>query len=222
MRVANLKIEADQYVTKGQNMFEGDGIDRIEVVAQFAMSSLRNLFIGRPDQIQTVESLNRNLSQLTGFKPLIQMDLGNHTAEWEAEFIRFSDSVDAETRTMGIVVAVDNPISKIKPGYRPPLSKGMFVEVVLRGHIQRQRVVVPRTAIRGGKIYLLDAENRLRIKKASILFNQGELSVVLDTSLAGKQIVVSDVVPVVDGMLLQPQVDEATQKMLKEATGDGA
>jgi RND family efflux transporter MFP subunit len=222
MRVANLSIEADQYVTKGQNMFEGDGVDRVEVVAQFAMSSLRNLFIGRPDQVQTVGSLNRNMSQITGFNPLIQLDLGNYIAEWDAEFIRFSDKVDAETRTIGIVVAVDNPISKIKPGYRPPLSKGMFVQVVLRGHTQPQRVVIPRTAVRGGKIYLLDAENRLRIHNVDILFNQGDLSVVKDDQLAGKQIVISDVVPVVDGMLLQPQVDAGAEKKLKAAAGDGS
>ncbi len=222
MRVANLKIEADQYVTKGQNMFEGDGVDRIEVVAQFAMSSLRNLFIGRPDRVETVESINRNLSQLTGFKPVIQLDLGNHIAEWDAEFVRFSDNVDAETRTMGIVVAVDNPISKMKPGYRPPLSKGMFVEVVLKGHTQKQRVVVPRTAVRGGKILLLDSEKRLRIQNANILFNQGDLSVVNDDQLAGKQIIISDVVPVVDGMLLQPQMDAGAEERLKKAAGDGS
>lgn len=222
MRVAKLSIEADQYVTKGQNMFEGDGINRIEVVGQFAMSSLRNLFIGRPDRMQTLESINQNMSQITGFKPVIKLDLGNHIAEWEAEFVRFSDSVDAETRTMGIVVAVDNPISKMKPGYRPPLSKGMFVQVLLRGHTQPQRVVVPRTAVRGGKIYLLDGENRLHIQDAKVLFNQGYLSVLNDEQLAGRQIVVSDVVPVVNGMLLRPQVDATVEKKLIEAAGDGS
>ncbi len=222
LRVANLSIEADQYVSKGQNLFEGDGIDRIEVVGQFAMSSLRNLFIGRPDQALNVESLNRNLTQITGFKPVIQLDLGNHIAEWKAEFVRFSDNVDAETRTMGIVVAVDNPISKIKPGYRPPLSKGMFVQVLLRGHTQPQRVVVPRSAVRGGKIYLLDENQRLRIHPVEILFNQGELSVMKENQLAGKQIVISDVVPVVEGMLLQPQPDSSAEQKLIDAAGDGS
>jgi len=222
MRVAKLSVEADQYVTKGESMFEGDGIDRVEVVGQFAMSSLRNLFIGRPDQTRTLESLSQNLSQITGFKPVIKLDLGNHIAEWEAEFVRFSDNVDAETRTMGIVVAVDNPLSKIKPGYRPPLSKGMFVQVLLRGHTQPQRVVVPRTAVRGGKIYLLDADKRLQVRDAQVLFNQGDLSVVKDEQLAGKQIVVSDLVPVVTGMLLQPQLDTALEQQLIKAAGDGS
>ncbi len=220
LRVANLAIESDQFVSTGQTLFEGDGIDRIEVVAQFAMSSLRNLFIGRPDQTLSIETLNKNISRLTGFKPLIRLDLGNHIAEWEAEFVRFTDSVDAETRTMGIVVAVDDPISKIKPGYRPPLSKGMFVQVQLRGHTQPQRVVVPRNTVRGGKVYLLDSENRLRIKEVDILFNQGELSVISDPQLAGKQIVVSDVVPVVEGMLLQPVSDDKTVQRLIQGAGD--
>lgn len=217
MRVANLKIETDQYVTKGQTLFEGDGIDQVEVVAQFAMSSMRNLFIGRPAQVGSIETLNKNLGQITGFTPLIQLDLGNHTAEWQAKFVRFSDKVDAETRTIGIVVAVDNPMSKIKPGYRPPLSKGMFVEVVMRGHTQKQRVVVPRTAVRGNKIYLLDKNNRLHIRSADILFSQGELSVIEDDELVGKRMVISDLMPVVEGMLLQPTTDVAAEKRLHAA-----
>jgi RND family efflux transporter MFP subunit len=222
LRVAKLSIEADQYVSKGQSLFEGDGVDRIEVVGQFAISALRNLFIGRPDQVRTLESLNRDLSEITGFKPVIKMDMGNHTAEWDAEFIRFSDNVDAETRTMGIVVAVDKPLSKMKPGQRPPLSKGMFVQVLLSGHTQPQRVVVPRTAVRGGKIYLLDKDSRLRIQDASVLFNQGDLSVLDTGELAGRQIVVSDVVPAVEGMLLQPQVDSDLENRLIKTAGDGS
>ena len=98
----------------------------------------------------------------------------------------------------------------------------MFVQVLLRGHTQPQRVVVPRSAVRGGKIYLLDENKRLRIHAVDILFNQGKLSVIKDSQLAGKQIVISDVVPVVEGMLLQPQKDSSAEKGLIDAAGDGS
>jgi RND family efflux transporter MFP subunit len=217
MRVANLKIEQAQYVSLGQNLFEGDAVDRVEVVAQVAMSSLRNLFIGRPDIIGNVAQLNENIAEFTGFRPLIRLDLGNHIAEWKAEFVRISDNVDQQTRTIGIVVAVDAPLGKVKPGYRPPLSKGMFVQVLLRGHTQPGRIVVPRAAIRDNKILLIDAENRLQTNSVKVLFNQGPLSVIEGGVREGDPIVVSDLVPAVDGMLLQQELDEALQSEISRA-----
>jgi len=66
--------------------------------------------------------------------------------------VRFDDEVDARTRTMGVVIAVDRPYDKVIPGYRPPLSKGMFVQVVLRGKPHRARLLVPRSAVRAGAV----------------------------------------------------------------------
>jgi RND family efflux transporter MFP subunit len=221
LRVANLQVERDQYVTKGQRLFEGDSVDRVEVVAQVSMSALRRLFIGHPDQAPDIEHLGEKLPEFVGLRPLIRLDLGNHTAEWEAEFLRFSDNVDPETRTMGVVVAVDKPFEKIKPGYRPPLSKGMFVQVVLRGKTQPDRVVVPRSAVRGGAIYIADADNRLRRRAVRVLFHQRRLSVISEGVRPGERVVVSDLVPAVGGMLLAPVVDEAlTEELLAGAGGE--
>jgi multidrug efflux pump subunit AcrA (membrane-fusion protein) len=104
-------------------------------------------------------------------------------------------------------VAVDRPFEKVKPGYRPPLSKGMFVQVTLRGQPQPGRVVVPRSAVRGGVVYLADADDRLRRRVVSVLFDQDWVSVIESGVKPGDRVVVSDLVPAVDGMLLQPQVD---------------
>jgi hypothetical protein len=146
--------------------------------------------------------------------------MGNHIAEWQAEFVRFSDIVDPETRTMGVVVAVDDPFDKIIPGYRPPLSKGMFARVVLSGKISMRRILVPRSAIRAGTVYVVDENSRLRRRAVKILFSQGNISVIEEGLSEGERIVVSDIVPAVDGMLLQVQVDEALSQALQSA-GDG-
>jgi hypothetical protein len=146
--------------------------------------------------------------------------MGNHIAEWQAEFVRFSDIVDPETRTMGVVVAVDDPFDKIIPGYRPPLSKGMFARVVLSGKISMRRIIVPRSAIRAGTVYVVDENSRLRRRAVKILFSQGNISVIEEGLSEGERIVVSDIVPAVDGMLLQVQVDEALSQALQSA-GDG-
>jgi multidrug efflux pump subunit AcrA (membrane-fusion protein) len=163
-----------------------------------------------------------NLSELIALTPQVRLDLGNHVAEWDAEFLRFSDSVDTETRTIGVVVAVDKPFDKIIPGYRPPLSKGMFVQVVLKGPPQSGRIVVPRSAIRGGTIYLADERNRLQSRPVEVLFNQGGFSVIKSGITAGEKVVLTDLIPAVPGMLLRPQVDEQVMLELSALAGDGS
>ena len=218
LRVANMGIEIDQYVSKGEMLLEGDEVDRVEVVARFPMSSLRRLFIGR--EKTDIDIMDGNLAEFVAFKPRVRLDMGTTIAEWEAEFVRFSDNVDPETRTMGVVVAVDKPFEKVIPGLRPPLSKGMFVQVLLQGKPQADRIVVPRSAIRNGVIYLADEQNRLRRQPVEILFSQGEISIIDQGVEAGQKIVVSDLVPAVTGMLLQTTPDQAmTEAVLNAARG---
>ena len=208
LRVADLAIEADQYVGVGQSLFEGDDVQRVEVEAQFALSTLRRLFIGRPDLKLDITRLGEQLPEVVGLDPLVRLDLGDHVAEWQAEFVRFSDDVDPQTRTMGVVVAVDRPFDKIKPGYRPPLSKGMFVQVVLRGKSQAPRLVIPRSAVRNGTVYVADADDRLRRRAVEVLFTQGAYSVIASGLAPGERVVVSDLIPAVSGMLLRPRIDD--------------
>jgi len=216
MRVASLGIEADQFVPVGKSLFEGDSINRVEVLAQVAMSSLRRLFIGRPNLKIDFNNLDREFAELISIDPVVQLDLGNHVAEWSAEFVRFSDIVDPETRTMGVVVAVNDPFDKVIPGYKPPLSKGMFVKVVLSSKRSMNRLVIPRTAVRAGTVFIADESNRLRRRTVYVLFSQDDISVIDEGIAEGERIVVSDIVPAVDGMLLETQLDEALNQRLRD------
>ena len=221
LRIAELAVEKDQYVSVGQTLFNGDAIERVEIVAQVAISSLRNLFAGSQQPVPAISDLQNQLQDFTGFRPLVRMDMGKEMAEWEASFIRFSDQVDPQTRTIGVVISVDDPFKKAIPGKRPPLSKGMFVQVVIRGHTQSDRMVLPRSAIRAGKVYVVGNEQRLQIRPVSILFNQGPLSVIVDGIESGDQIVVSDPIPAVEGMLLNPVPDQTLQAQILAAARGG-
>lgn len=220
LRVAGLAVEAAQYVGKGQNLFQGDAVDRVEVIAQVDMAALRNLFIGYRGEAPDFAQMTDQLPAMTGLQARVRLDMGHHIAEWEAEFVRFSDQVDSTTRALGVVVAVDHPLAKIRPGDRPPLSKGMLVQVVLRGRPQADRVIVPRNAIRAGRIYLVDAGQRLQVRDVALLYNLGDLSVIAAGVQAGEQLVVSDLAPAVSGMLLQPVPDDGALQALLTAAGD--
>jgi RND family efflux transporter MFP subunit len=219
LRITDLAVETDQYVGVGQVLFRGDAVDRVEIVAQFPISSLRNLLLGRGTSAPGIAELATRMKDFTGFRPLLSMDLGGLEAQWQAEFVRFSDQVDPQTRTVGVVVAVDAPLAKAIPGRRPPLSKGMFVQVLMRGHAQPERLVIPRVAIREGRTYVASAEQRLEIREVTSLFSQGPLSVIVDGIETGERVVVSDLVPAVPGMLLAPSADDVLRDALLEAAG---
>lgn len=215
MRVSGLSIEIDQFVSKGQSLFAGDSVDRVEVIAQVSLFDLKNLFIDQPDISDDLDLVKGNIAQISGFKPTIKMDIGNdQLAEWEAEFVRLSDSVDPQTRTMGIVVAVDGPMQKTIPGIRPPLSKGMFVQVAIAGHVQHNKMILPRSAIRNDKVYVVNQKNRLETRTVDRLYNQQQFAIIGSGLKSGDQVVVSDLIPAVDGMLLQATTDETLQQSL--------
>ncbi|MCG8486681.1 MAG: efflux RND transporter periplasmic adaptor subunit [Chromatiales bacterium] len=214
MRVADMGIEIDQFVSKGGLLLAGDEVDRVEVVARFPMSSLRRLFIGR--DVSEFEMLGGNLAEAVAFEPLLRLDLGTTIAEWQAEFVRFSDKVDPDTRTMGVVVAVDRPFEKVIPGQRPPLSKGMFVQVLLKGKTQADRIILPRSTIKNSVVYLADENNRLQRQPVEVLYNQGDISVIQKGIQPGQRVVISDLVPAVSGMLLQTVLDQQMEALLQK------
>jgi multidrug efflux pump subunit AcrA (membrane-fusion protein) len=97
----------------------------------------------------------------------------------------------------------------------------MYVEVELRGVPQKNRIVVPRSALHNGRVYTVGNDNRLKIKKVSIAYSQGNLSVLASGLKSGEQLVVSDLIPAIEGMLLTPVNDKTVQQSLaKAASGE--
>ncbi len=217
LRVAALAAQTGQFVNAGQVLLQGDSVGRVEVVAQVSLASLRTLVLDRESVSLTPGLVARSMPALAGFSPTIEMDLGGVTATWDARFVRISDAVDAQTRTVGVVVAVDDPFALAIPGQRPPLTRGMFVRVAIRGEPLADRVVVPRHAVRGGAVLLADENDRLRRRDVSVAFEQEGISVVESGLSGGERVVVTDVVPLVEGMRLKVTVDDELSAALRGA-----
>ena len=84
------------------------------------------------------------------------------------------------------------------------------------------RIVVPRAALHEGQVYTVGADNRLQIKPVKVDVVQGNLAVIAEGLSPGDQIVVSDISPAIDGMLLKTAADEKlTKELLAEASGKG-
>ena len=74
--------------------------------------------------------------------------------------------------------------------------------------------------MRAGTVFVVDENNRLRRREVKLLFSQGDISVIEEGLAEGERIVVSDLVPAVDGMLLQVQLDETMSRKLRTVGDD--
>jgi multidrug efflux system membrane fusion protein len=95
-----------------------------------------------------------------------------------------------------------------RPGERPPLLKGMFVEVEFRGREMKDRIVLPLTAIHEGRVYVADKDNRLEIRDVQTEFVQFDDAVISKGVNAGDRVVLSDIIPAIPGMLLDPITED--------------
>ncbi len=225
-RIADLAVEAEQFIQAGGKLVSADSLDVAEVEAQIPISQFRAMLHASVDGDMPVgidaESMSRILETI-GFEATVRLRAGDDTVEWPARFSRISDIVDPKTRTIGAIVAVDGAYAKAVPGERPPLSKGMFVEIEIRTRARLDNIVVPRSAIRDGRLYVVDGDGRLEIRDVTPGLVQGDLVVIAEGVTAGEQVVVSDLIPAISGMLLMPQVDDEVLAGLKaEAAGGPA
>jgi len=215
-RIAEVNIEVGQYVRVGDVMTIVNGIDKVEVTAQIPISRIRPLI--PVSDVATIEISDDLFEKILGFKAKVRLQEIN--VEWDARFVRMNDVVDPVTRTLGVIVEVNDPYKKVIPGVRPPLIKGMFVEVDIQGKAIANQIVIPRIALHEDKVYLLNNENRLEIRKVETGIVQSEFVSIASGLDAMDKIIVSDLIPAIDGMLLSGIEDEEVKnELISIATG---
>jgi len=220
VRIIEVKANLAQFVNKGQMLFSADGVATAEVEAQFAIGKLRPL-IGSAGKSPAV--LTKAIDKVPGalsLNAVVRLKTGTHNIEWAGRVDRVAGAIDPQTQSIGVVVVVDAPYQHAEPGKRPPLIRNTFVEVELRGQPRPRQVVIPTSALHEGRIYVLDEVNRLEIRRVNVQFSQDGYTVLAKGLKTGERIVVSDLVPAVEGMLLEPVEDKkAKKRLIEEATG---
>lgn len=222
LRIAEVNVERTQYAGKGEKLVVADSIDVSEVSAQIPIDRLITLTPVLETLPNGIETLENRLPDLLGLSAVVRLRSGDFKVEWKARFTRISDTIDPKTRTVGVIVAVDDPYGQAVAGIRPPLAKNMFVEVELRGRPRPGQIVVPRAALRGKGVLVLGKDNRLEKRAVGIGFLQSGFAVVTRGLKAGERIVVSDMSLAIEGMLLDPVADgDAARALVDDAEGRG-
>lgn len=224
-RLGDVDIETGQFVASGQTLFEGDGLAATEVVAQVAVEKAATLV--DPEQVDLGRMMavlashdTTTIREFFKIEATVRARAGDLESSWEARFVNSSSQVDPRTRSVGFLTVVDRPYEKLIAGERPPLVRGVFCEVELRGPRRSNQIVIPQLSIHGNEVCVLNEQSRMERRAVNVEFVQGSLAVLRSGLAAGETLVVSDPTPMIDGQLVDPVVDqELLDSIVLQAAG---
>ena len=211
IRISEVKVEEYQYINPGQILFSGDDIKFSEIILQVPMHSLRRLLSELPKGEGGMD-----VSLLDAYVQLV-----GESQKWDAKVIRIANGIDPATRTIQVVLSVEQPKDSLSFLENPPLPKGMYVEGVLKLVAKEKQLLVPQNAVHQGWLYLVDENNRLERREVEIDFQQNGMAVISSGIEEGEIIIIDDIVPAISGTLLDAKNNEQVEQSLKaKAMGD--
>jgi multidrug efflux pump subunit AcrA (membrane-fusion protein) len=222
-RIGTVSVDKGEFVAVGSKLFEAVDLKGVEITAQLSMDSMRKLVSHLQDAPAADERIihtGGRINDSLNLSAKVRLVNGMPMANWDARVLRISDSIDATRQTLGLVVGVDDPYEKIIPGKRPPLIKGMYTAVDIFAPAT-PAMVVPRKAVHQGRVYIANSENRLEIRPVEIHLIQGDLVVLSSGIEQGEKVIITDLIPVIEGMPLQViTASEYEDEMKKRAIGE--
>jgi len=222
-RLSDVNLEVGQVLQINQKLFEAHGTDQVDVEARFRPEQLRDLLPqDKRRQLQpglTMEALRK----LFDLSVTVRLNSGSWHASWPARFDRIRETADAQTRDIGVVAVIDNPFAQIIPGVRPLLIKGMFCAMELQAPMQDDVIVLPANALHNGQVLVVDDASRLRQRPVDVALLQGDMAVISKGLQENDLVVLSDLSPAIDGMLIDPVHDHEMETLLRrQAAGEEA
>lgn len=148
--LAEVDVDDGESVTAGQRVARIVSLKRIEVPLQLPASARNDLVINGDVVLHATNETN-----LT----------------WSAKIKRIAPGNDDQTRTVAVFVELEQPDAAVDFGKARNvglLVPGMFVEGVAISHRSEVRWVVPRRAIRSGRILVVNDEGEIESRNVSV------------------------------------------------------
>jgi len=209
-RIIDVSAELQQFVSAGTSLMLAHDVSKLEVEAKMPTSQLSRLIHSLKQDRDVLDNLNAvpdiAIANLTA---LITLRNSSSETHWQGKVTRILGEIDARLGTAGLVVEADFDFLEFIKRNDPndsPIISGMFVEVTVNGQAQPQ-LTVPLSALHNNHLYLVDEDNRLQLKTVDVLFIRDQIAAIKADGLkAGQQVVLSDLIPVANGLKLAPTV----------------
>ena len=218
-RVSQVNVDQNQFVAQGASLFDVSGLDKVIINAQFPMDQFRQIALSFDRQKIDFSKLTSDTKMSELFASLglsaKVFIAGSPYQGWQAKVERISDTIDPQSRTIGVVVSVSGSYKNIDPGVRPPLLEGNYMQVDLSGK-QQEYFVLPRFALHQQQIYRVNQASQLERITLKNVQLQGELALLREGLNENDQIITSDLFPAINGMLVEPVMDKKTQIKLNQ------
>ena len=216
-RISEVNAEVAQFSQFGQTLAKADGVASAEIEAQIPIEKFMALLKAATGDeafagidTKTLKNMNKEL----GIKITVSLNTGGRDIKWDARLARFSDTIDPKTRTIGVIAVVEGAYAQAVPGRRPPLAKGLFVEMEISARARGTQLIVPRQALNDSQLLVVGNNNRLEIRQVESGLVQGDFVVITSGLSKGEKIVVSDLSPAIKGMLLTLETDNAMANLI--------
>jgi multidrug efflux pump subunit AcrA (membrane-fusion protein) len=136
---------------------------------------------------------------------------GQHDT-WSGHVARVKAMMDEKTRTLPMVIEVDEPATDEQKKDFFRLRPGMFVTIKIKGTEIDQAFVVPRHVVYPGDVVYTVKDNYLKIKEVNILRSYKDLVIINEGLSEGELIVKTPLSSVKDGMSVRLKTDDGEQK----------
>ncbi|PCI62066.1 MAG: hypothetical protein COB37_07315 [Kordiimonadales bacterium] len=203
-RIAAVHVDEGEYINLGGKLFDAHSMDAVEISTRLSLANLQNLIAGMQElSVDQVLSTPDELISRLGLKAEVMLPDSIDRIPWPAAVVRLGETQDFETRTLAVVVRVEDPYGRLLTAKRPPLLRGMYVEVNLVGNFI-ESLVIPRHAVHSGIVYVVGEGDTLILRPVIVTY-QGDLAIVQSGLERGDKIILTDLVPAVSGMKIKPQ-----------------
>ena len=147
-----------------------------------------------------------------GEKTPVAVDiLFNNTGEeriWNGRVARVKAKMDEKTRTLPMVIEVDEMTTTGKQNSSFGLRPGMFVTIKIKGREVEEAFVLPRYVVYPGDVVYTVKDNHLKIKEVNILRSYKDSVIINDGLSEGDQIVKTPLSGAVDGMVVRLKTEK--------------
>ncbi len=209
--LGELSLELGQYVGSQEQLFELYDAHRVRIDAALPQDEVVRL-VDDSVRARIVRAIlnPEQRDELLGslFDVTVSTQVGGMERSWVGRVVGARESLDAETRALRLTVVVEQTPETLFDEAGPPLKRGTYCRIEVRAKPRAGVLVVPRSALRDGAVFVLDGDSRMTRAHVQVEFTQGELAVIREGLEAGARVVVSPPSPAIRGMLVDPILDE--------------
>ena len=187
-------IEVGQYVNVGQQLGSIYRSGKLDIAVRIPAKDFKWLPTG--------------VGQDTRVAADVSFENAGEYYTWSGYVARVMATMDERTRTLPMVIEVDEPAidEQAKNYFR--LRPGMFVTIKIKGKEIEQAFVVPRYVVYPGDVVYTVKDNHLKVKEVNILRRYKDSVVINEGLTEGELIVKTPLSSVKDGMRVRLKTED--------------